>query len=219
MGGSFPAQPIPGIIALQWKKRYSVGKCCRWLSITLQLNQTANAGHAKKQQQRAWKLCQCVPNSALLLGNNNKDRMSWWCWSCKAFEDQTDSFRFGLGSLRGPRRRRVDHVLQRMQPETQTLKWHRSRCLGVNPKIHHSWIPFSCFSVRVLVSCILAHCHTIRAIIYFISNTRVLYLLWHSTTSAVTKAWWKKYSDCRHSNIQYIIQNSLYCTNKMRNIF
>ncbi len=40
------------------------------------------------------------------------------------------------------------------------LTCHSRKSTGVNNKINDGWIPFSCFSVRVLVLCMLAHCHT-----------------------------------------------------------
>ena len=45
---------------------------------------------------------------------------------------------------------------------------------GVNNEINNGWITFSCFSFRVLILCLLAHCHTVMTywdIVNIISNT------------------------------------------------
>lgn len=43
------------------------------------------------------------------------------------------------------------------------LTCHSRRSTGVNNEISNGWIPFSCWSFGVLVLCLLALCHTVRA--------------------------------------------------------
>ncbi len=78
--------------------------------------------------------------------------------------------------------------------------------------MNDGWIPFSCFSFRVLVLCVLARCHTVTvtAIINVVSNT--CSFLTMTDQKAKTPLLFQGQFSLNCSNIQHTVQTPGYST-------
>lgn len=100
---------------------------------------------------------------------------------------------------------------------------HRRKSKCVNDKFHNSWIPFNCFRFRILILCILAHCHSLYGHLYrseqslMLLVTPVLSLVWQVKISAATKAYECLVTSYNSQNNSSQLQPELRNQNNWRN--